>query len=106
MVINGYNCKFVAKLASDGRLYNGVWLNTDHAADFFPPGTVVLDDFPTDETAKDGGSDYKLVDGKLVYDPVPPEERARRRKEIYLEKTGMTAEEYAAKFEAGGAVSC
>lgn len=102
MVINGSNCKFVAKVASDGRLYNGVWLDTTHDADFFPPGCVVFDTFPTDETAKDGGSDYKWDGEKLIYDPVPEEERERKRREIYLEKTGLTPEQYAAKYGSGG----
>lgn len=94
MLIDGQNCKFVAKVASDGRIYNGVWLATDHDADFFPPGTVIFDTFPTDDTAKDGGSDYKWDGEHLIYDPVSDEERERRRQEILAE--------YAAKYGSGG----
>lgn len=102
MKIDGCECKYLANICSDGRLYYGGWTNVQCIPNPLPDNMVALDSFPTDETAKDGGSDYKWDGEKLIYDPVPEEERERKRREIYLEKTGLTPEQYAAKYGSGG----
>lgn len=95
---NGITFKYVAKVCSDGRLYNGGWVNADYVPSADTPGVVVLNDFPTDNTAKYGGSDYRWDGEKLIYDPVPTEEREQREKAIFLAKSGKSPEEIAALY--------
>lgn len=95
---DGIRFKYVAKICSDGRLYDGGWVNEDYTPSPDTPGLVILDDFPTDDTAKHGGSDYLWDGEKLTYDPVPAEERERRERAIFLAKSGKSPEEIAALY--------
>lgn len=90
--------KYVAKICSDGRLYDGGWVNEDYTPSPDTPGLVILDDFPVDDTAKHGGSDYLWDGEKLIYSPVPREEREQRERAIFLAKSGKSPEEIAALY--------
>lgn len=92
---DGLDFLYVAKICSDGRIYDGGWVNRDYAPAADTPGIVVLNDFPTDDTAKYGGSDYLWDGEKLIYSPVPQEEREQREKAIEIAKSGKSPEEIA-----------
>lgn len=81
MIYEGHECKYTACVCSDGRLYYGGWTDARCIPETMPENMVAFDDFPTDETAIDGGSNYKWDGERLIYDPVPDEERERRRRE-------------------------
>ena len=59
--------KWKCKISSDGRLYNGVWINESVIPDPLPNDEIVIDNFQDD---KKGGNDYIWNAQSLVYSPI------------------------------------
>lgn len=59
--------KWKCKISSDGRLYNGVWINESVIPDPLPNDEIVFDNFQDD---KKGGNDYIWNGKSLVYSPI------------------------------------